>query len=285
MTGMRIGLLAATGVLAASCTSHPAATHPHLLPDTAGGPLTISYSFGSAHNPFTALPPRPGQRPTVSATAAQHAVADPAGWPTGAERNHLTAFGYGRVTAAALDAEGGVDPTFARGRLAWVAIYRSSTAHLLAPTCPSPRTLTKREHLVQPRQTATFRLVVIVDAVTGHQAIWDDLRDICPYLAPDLAARDGRVVGRFLAVGGPVGAHAEPQHGTIFLRSGGRTRAATMVGPDGRFVMVAAAGTYALAGKTPQFTVSGGSSICRALHPVRVRRHRTTRASVYCQRN
>ncbi len=282
-----LGLLALAAL--AGCTTQHAVTGSTTGPSGGGtpvaGPLTSGYFYGSASNPFLAVPPTPGQHPTVSATTARHDVQHPANWPTGAQLNDLITFGYGRVRAPfARSAAGSADTVFREWRLAWVAIYRSSTAQIPVPPCvplPSPPA---GYHVVQPQHVAYFRIAVIVDGATGSQATWDNLPPQCPRLIRDVPRGDGRVVGRFLAVGGPSGAPVATQRGVVSLTGLHGRVSIVAVGPNGRFSIVAPAGTYRFAGHTPQFVIDGREGTCNALHKVTVRHGRTTHANVYCQR-
>jgi len=99
------------------------------------------------------------------------------------------------------------------------------------------------------------------------------------------ATADGRVVGTFLAVGGPVGARSEAQRGYVYLSAGSKHMARVKVGPNGRFTLLAGGGDYQLAGRTPQFIIDGRQGLCTASHDVRVSPGRTTHVNVYCERN
>ena len=265
------------------CTQH-AATGSTTGPP-GGGPLANGYLYGSASNPFLAVPPLAGQRPTVSATAARQDVQHPANWPSGAQMNDPITFGYGRVRSPqAQSAAGGTDPVFRQWRLAWVAIYRSSTAQIPVPPCVALASPPAGYHVAQPQHVAYFLIAVIVDGTTGDQATWDNLPPGCPQLARDVPRRDGRVVGRFLAIGGPPGAPAETQRGVVSLTGPHRRVVTVAVGPDGRFSVAAPAGTYRFAGRSPQFVIDDRQGTCNALHKVKVRQGRTTHANVYCQR-
>ena len=231
------------------------------------------------------MPPTSGQRPAVSATTARHDVQHPADWPSGAQMNDLVAFGYGRVRSpSSLTATGSTNPLFRHWRLAWVAIYHSSTAQIPVPPCVPLASPPAGYHVVQPQHVDYFRIAVIVDGTTGEQATWDDLPPGCPQLARDAPRRDGHVVGRFLAVGGPSGAPVVPQRGEVYLVTARRQVVTVAVGPDGSFSFAAPAGTYRFAGRTPQFIVDGRQGSCNALHDVTISRGRTTHANVYCQR-
>jgi hypothetical protein len=97
--------------------------------------------------------------------------------------------------------------------------------------------------------------------------------------------RWGRLTGRFIAIGGPLGAAPVPQGGIVSLRqrSTGR-RIIVAVGPDGSFDRALPPGRYAVSGHSPQFHINGREARCNARHPVVVRPRQVTHSTVYCER-
>jgi hypothetical protein len=279
-----LACLALSGLVAAGCTSHAGTAGAASELAAPPKPIDIGYFFGSAHNPLIAVPPRPGQHPPVLSAAALRAIQRPDNWPLDAPRNDRIVFGYGRVTAPTATSTLGGRP-FRRQRLAWLAIYRASTAAMEQPSCPVAPAVGNRRHLVHLAQRPTIRVAVIVDAGTGQEAIWTDLRNTCPHVVADVPRRDGRVVGRFIAVGGPLGAPSNPQRGVVSMRqqSTGR-RINVVVGSGGRFDHALPPGRYTVTGHSPQFRIDGRDGLCNARHPIVVRPRRVTHSIVYCQR-
>jgi hypothetical protein len=103
-----------------------------------------------------------------------------------------------------------------------------------------------------------------------------------PSAGPSSTSGDGRVVGRFLAVGGPLGTPGLPQRGRITFTAAGGQQMQVSVGASGRFSLSLPASTYVVTGRSPQY--NGGHALCHALHPVRVRPEIATHLSIYCQR-
>jgi hypothetical protein len=114
-----------------------------------------------------------------------------------------------------------------------------------------------------------------------------DLRQPAPAPSSTPTIGEGGVItGRFLAVGGPVGAQPTPERGRIVLRQRGRIVMTVRVPEDGRYRFGILPGTYSLVGYTPQFQGADGDAPCPSDPPtVRVHFARTTHINIYCQRN
>ena len=132
----------------------------------------------------------------------------PLAWPPGGRSNNLVAFGYGRVSAPTDTVD--EQPIFDR-RLAWVAVYRSSAAHLLFGDClDGPGGRSGYHYVPAAPKPDPFYVAVLVDAVTGVQATSTPVfRDTCPRLVRNTEPADRGdqrppCAGKWRPAGGPV---------------------------------------------------------------------------------
>ena len=103
---------------------------------------------------------------------------------------------------------------------------------------------------------------------------------------------NGKVVGTFIRVGGPLGAGGKqppsiPLSGTLSFSAGHRRAVAVRVGKSGRFSVWLPAGTYDVSGRSPsiiEMLASGATleSQCSQQVPVAVVAARTVHISVIC---
>jgi hypothetical protein len=266
-------------VALAGCSGHGSGSNDRSVPT-----IQIGYPYGSASNPLDIGPAPAGVVPTVPEEQGRADIdRAAASWLDGLNvHGDLVRFGFGEARGRAYDSQGD-DHAFRHRRPAWIAVFRFATAGMRASTCLAAPSVKAGYRLVQQRQRPIALLVVLDDAETGYVATWSNVGSTCPQPVRFATAGEGRVSGRFLAVGGPVGAGADPQRGRVILRNA-RHRVAVAVGPNGRFTMIAPIGRYRLLGFTPQFTVNGHQAQCDATRPAVVRSQAQTRSNVYCQR-
>jgi hypothetical protein len=171
-----LGLATTAATLAACSASGPASAGSIRYLDR---PFTHPMRFGS----IAIQPPAIGEQPIVPVTQASYVAQHPASWLTGASRADLVAFGYGRVSAptSTLDDQ----PSFDHGRLAWVAVYRASAAHLVFNGClDGPGGRTGYHFVPAAPKPDPFYIAVLVDATTGVQATSSPtFHDTCAHLA------------------------------------------------------------------------------------------------------
>jgi hypothetical protein len=170
-----VALALTAAITLAGCSSpvRPTASVGYL-----DAPFTHRLTFGT----LTIEPAAIGEQPLVPVTAARYVAQHPQTWLGGAPRNDLVAFGYGRVSAPTDTVVGRVP--FRTGRLAWIAVYRSSAAHLFISSClagPDHRT---GWHLVAGAPKPDhFYIAVLIDATTGAQATSIPIfHDVCEHL-------------------------------------------------------------------------------------------------------
>lgn len=104
---------------------------------------------------------------------------------------------------------------------------------------------------------------------------------VCPSCSGSSGgSAQGTIVGRMVAIGGPVGASARPLSGKV-TATGSETRTVD-VPSDGRFILRVSPGIYGLTGRSPQYRVDGKSAMCGSLGLVHVEEHQTASADVVC---
>ncbi len=177
-------LVAASVASTAMAGCSAPARAPRAAPAYPDQPFTRPLVFGA----ITIEPPAAGDQPLVPVSRARSIAQRPLAWPPGGRSNSLVAFGYGRVSAPTDTVD--EQPIFDR-RLAWVAVYRSSAAHLLFGDClDGPGGRRGYHYVPADPKPDPFYVAVLVDAVTGVQATSTPVfHDTCPRLIRDTRSR------------------------------------------------------------------------------------------------